>query len=497
MDKLNLEKTLESVLSNLDISPTDFELARKRYLSVAQYLESGQYESGKNIDIYLQGSFRLGTVIRPYRNKQNADYDIDQVCEINGNYTTPSQLKHDVGDWLYMNENYKRMLDEEGRRCWTLKYASSAEHPGFHLDILPARNENEISTKINITHKVEKNYAWRSSNPKGFYSWFKNINTFDSLLFEEQRKAIYSKNIELYESVNDVPKQLIRTTLQRSIQLLKRHRDVYFESNKYKPISIIITTICAHKYQKKSILDTVKNFADYAANRLELLMSGQSLPIDNVLDYIDNKWIVKNPTDENENFADKWSKNPQLAKNFFAWIYQLRRDVDAFRESKSVKELNLASSFDQENVSSYREILTQKMVEGAVESNKPFLDLIHQGIEGKVSWDVIEKIAKRNVDKEQDQESEDIACVNFYQVKIHSGKGISEAEKTHIKSILSRNENRADFKFCCNLLLGSASSTMLSDCIKSRNDDVLSWPIIRLAKEQIKENSSTIIPELS
>ncbi len=496
MDKLNEEKILESALSNLDISPTDFELARKRYLSIAQYLESGNYESGSNIDIYLQGSFRLGTVIRPYRNKQNADYDIDQVCEINGNDTTPSQLKHDVGDWLNENENYKSMLDEEGRRCWTLKYASSDGRPGFHLDILPARLENELSPKISITHKVEKNYAWRSSNPKGYYNWFKNINTFESLLFEEQRKAIYSGNMELYESVNDVPKQLIRTSLQRSIQLLKRHRDVFFDLNEYKPISIIITTICAHKYQKKGVLATVKSFGDYVANRLELLMSGQSLPIDNVLDYIDNKWVVRNPTNGNENFADKWTKNSQLSKNFFAWIYQLRRDIDAFRESKLVKELNLVSLFAQENVSSYREILTNQMMDGNVESKKKFLDLIHQGIEGKISWGVIEKIAKRNVDKVQKQEPEDIAWVNYYQVKIHSGKGISETEKSHIKSILSRNENRADFKFCCNLLLGSASNTMLRDCIKSRNDEVLSWPIIRLAKDQIKENSSTIIPEL-
>jgi Second Messenger Oligonucleotide or Dinucleotide Synthetase domain len=496
MDKLNEEKILESALSNLDISPTDFELAKKRYLSVAQYLESGNYESGNNINIYLQGSFRLGTVIRPYRNKQNADYDIDQVCEINGKNVIPSQLKHDVGDWLNMNENYKRMLDEEGRRCWTLKYASSDGRPGFHLDILPARLENGLSTKINITHKIEKKYAWRSSNPKGYYSWFKNINTFESLLFEEQRKAIYSGNMELYESVKDVPKQLIRTSLQRSIQLLKRHRDVYFDSNKNKPISIIITTICTHKYQKKGVLDSVRIFADYVANRLELLMSGQSLPIDNILDFIDNKWVVKNPTDENENFADKWTQNFQLSKNFFAWIYQLRRDVDAFRESKLVKELNLVSSIVQENISSYWEILTDQMIKGNVESNKQFLDLIHQGIEGKVSWNIIEKLAERNIDKVQDQKLEDTAWVNFYQVKIHSGTGISEKEKAHIKNILSRNENATDFKLCCNLLLGSASNTMLRNCIQSREDEVLSWPIIRLAKNQIVEYNNTIIPEL-
>ncbi len=496
MDKLNEDKIIESALSNLDISPTDFEVARKRYLSVAEWLENGNYKSGSSIDIYLQGSFRLGTVIRPYRNKQDADYDIDQVCEINGNNTTARQLKHDIGDRLKENNDYKRMLDEEGRRCWTLEYASTDKRPGFHLDVLPSCLNNGLSTKIDITDKVEENYVWRSSNPKGYYSWFKNINTFEILLLEEQRKSIYSGNIDIYESVSDVPKQLIRTPLQRSIQLLKRHRDVYFDSPKYKPISIIITTICAHKYQKQGILATVKGFADYVANRLELLMSGQSIPIDNVLDYIDNKWVIKNPTDDNENFADKWSITQELAKSFFAWIYQVRRDVDAFKESKLLKDLNLVSSIVQENVGSYGRILTSQMTKGIVESNKPFLDLIHQGIEGKVSWDLVREIAKKNVDQSQDEIVKDIAWVNFYQVLIHSGNGISDAGKSHIKSIITKYETRPDFKLCCNLLLGSASNTMLRECIKSRDDDVLSWPIIRLAKNQIKENSSTIIPVL-
>ncbi len=226
METLNRENILEEVIASLDISPTDYESARKRYSSVAKWLEKGEYQSGDNTDIYLQGSFRLGTVIRPYRNSQNADYDIDQVCEIIGSDTTAHQLKHDVGDRLKENRDYYRMLDDEGRRCWTLKYASSDERPGFHLDVLPSRPANLASTNIEITHKGNVNYVWRSSNPKGYYRWFKGKNTFEEQLVENQRRSIYSANRDLYESVADVPKRLIRTPLQRSIQMIKRHRDV-------------------------------------------------------------------------------------------------------------------------------------------------------------------------------------------------------------------------------------------------------------------------------
>ncbi|PLY00760.1 MAG: hypothetical protein C0623_06630 [Desulfuromonas sp.] len=245
---MSKENKLERVIASLDISPTDFEIARNRYTAVSNWLEGGEYVSGYETDIYLQGSFRIGTVIRPYRNRQEADYDIDQVCEIIGRETSPRQLKHDVGERLKNNDDYNRMLDDEGRRCWTLIYASAEGRPGFHLDVLPSRPANNHTTHINITHKSQVNYNWRSSNPKGYYQWFKQKNAYSSQFLESQRKSIYESNKHLYKAMDDVPKRLVRTPLQRSIQLMKRHRDVYFDGREGCPISIILTTICAHKY---------------------------------------------------------------------------------------------------------------------------------------------------------------------------------------------------------------------------------------------------------
>ena len=498
METLNRENILEGVIASLDISPTDFETARRRYLAVANWLEAGEYESGDSTDIYLQGSFRLGTVIRPYRNSQNADYDIDQVCEIIGKDTTARQLKHDVGDRLKENGDYNRMLDDEGRRCWTLQYASSDECPGFHLDVLPACPANGTSTRIDITHKDNANYVWRSSNPKGYYQWFKGKNAYGEHLLASQRLSIYSANRSLYDSVEDVPKQLIRTPLQRSVQLMKRHRDVCFDGRENAPISIILTTICAHKYQGQGILETVTCFANYVASRLVAVVKGESLPMDNVLDYQNGKWVIKNPADENENFAERWVEKPELAENFFAWVYQLRRDIDAFNESAHTRDLSLATANNQEDGTPYGQILLRSMSHGPVGSEEPFLNLIHQGIEGKIAWDKVREVASRNVAYESDVDnSKDVAWVNYYQVKIHSRTGLTDEDRCHIESILRDHSSRPDFVFCCNLLLGSATRVMLKACVRHRERDdldVLSWPITRMAKGQIAENSSMIIP---
>ncbi|MEX2364072.1 MAG: nucleotidyltransferase [Balneolaceae bacterium] len=495
---MEINKTLEDLISNIDISPSDFELARKRYLAVANWLENGDYRSGDSTEIYLQGSFKLGTVIRPYRNSKDADFDIDQVCEIKGNGTSAKELKHDVGDRLNENGDYSYMLDDEGRRCWTLLYCSSEGGTGFHLDILPSKPKSQYTNHINITHKVETNYVWRASNPKDYYHWFKNKNSISLQLLERQKRSIFEDNKGLYESVEEVPKQLIRTPLQRSIQLMKRHRDVYFDKKDNSPISIIITTICAHLYSGQDILELLNKFTEYVTDRFLSVVKDGHLSKDNILDFEDGKWIIKNPSEDEENFADKWHDNPELAEAFFSWIYQLKRDIEAFIKSNNSLDINLATSTGNNASNTYSQIILSRKSSGPVGSDDLFLNLIHQGIEGKESWDRIKKVAKRNVDLETDtHEGKDVAYINYYQVKAHSGLGLTEQEKSHIRNIITKHNNDAAFIFCGNILLGTVTTNMLQKCIDQRGKDVLAWPITRLAKKQIPENSRTIIPVLN
>lgn len=485
---------IEAMIASLDISPTDYELARNRYQAVGSWLEAGDYESGAQVEVYLQGSFRLGTVVRPFLGGKDADFDIDQVCEIACQSTDPRRLKNSVGDRLKKHADYGRMLNQEGKRCWTIEYASADGRPGFHMDVLPSRTSDRASTGIHITHKENDSYSWRSSDPKGYYRWFCAKNTMSPTLLREQMDAIYSANRSLYASVEDVPTLLARTSLQRAVQAMKRHRDVCFNGIDGAPISVILTTICAHQYRGGDVLSTLRCFVDYVAGRLAMVEAGGLLQDDGILDFRDGAWVVRNPADAAENFADKWAQKPELARNFFAWVYQLRRDLEAFEASGFPPDFGLALRGVQSETVAYGQRLLESMSSGPVGSSQAFLNLIHQGIEGRVGWDAVREVAARNVRLEERPLSKDVAWVNLYQVKIHSGEGLSEEDRTHIRSILNRHSTDADFVYCCNLLLGTATATMLRDSVSATGEDVLRWPITRLADRQVARTASTLVP---
>lgn len=334
----------------LDISPSDYQRARDRFEALAQWLLEGHYQTGHQPRVYLQGSFRLGTVIRPYHRDTDGDFDIDQVCEITQPYpaSAPGTLKQDVGDRLKEHARYEKLLDEEGQRCWTIIYAHDEGRPGFHIDVLPAHRSSEGEAgQIRITHREPRHYRWTHSNPDGYYYWFKRRNQLSERLVRQQRLQIQYSNKSLYSRVEDVPLQLVRSPLQRAIQIVKRHRDVYFAEENTKPISIIITTLITHRYQGGTIEESIKRFTHYVKSRHETILRTGEAPTDGMLDYIEGIWIVPNPVHGGrplagrENFADKWNKTPSLATQLFQWVYQLDRDFMRFTRSRHTEDLVL------------------------------------------------------------------------------------------------------------------------------------------------------------
>jgi hypothetical protein len=335
------------------------------------------------------------------------------------------------------------MLDVEGRRCWTLLYASEEGRPGFHIDILPSiKSTGDRLGEIDITDKDSITYSWSSSNPNGYYLWFKSKNAFSDNYIREQ----------------EVPKQLVRSNLQRAVQIMKRHRDVFFTDCSQKPISIIITTICCNLYEELGISETIQKFIRYVIKRQNTIWSGCNPEPDGILDYFDGNWSIPNPADrgkledEVENFADKWNREPELSKAFFDWIHQLDRDMRI----------------------------------GTSEFTDQLLDLIHLGIEEKLEWETIEAIAMRNVKESTEGESREIARVNYYQTILHQGRVLSNSYKQDIHRILAEYPLESNFVFCGNLLLGTATRKMLQECIQyyGRNN-VMEWPIVRLAKPDV------------
>ena len=347
---------LEAIAKELDIPPSRYEEAVKRYNAVGKWLTDGNTVSKDGEpEIYVQGSFRLGTVVRPLKDGKEADYDIDLVCRMEtkkGN-TTPAGVKQVIGNRLEESADYDRMLDDEGRRCWTLIYAEKDGY-GFHLDILPSLQEandkieviansgtyRPVAEKaIAITTKEDAGYSWSTSNPNGYAEWFdsRKLPAFRKVA-AEQKQHLFASTESLYEKVEDVPDALVKTPLQRAIQLLKRHRDRRFAGHtweKDKPISIIITTLAAHMYEGDTdlyttlknaitLLDAHASMVDHGFERLDVKVASRRL----INKKPDGTWEIRNPANHGENFADRWHENNQRkARAFFQWVEWLKSDL--------------------------------------------------------------------------------------------------------------------------------------------------------------------------
>ena len=127
---------LEEMAAALDISEKNYADAKEHYEAVGKWLQaSNSFLLEYKPAVYTQGSFRLGTVIKPLNDAD--EYDIDFVCELatlRKDNITQVELKKMVGDRLKEHGTYKPML-QEGDRCWKLGYSGS---PSFHMDILPS-----------------------------------------------------------------------------------------------------------------------------------------------------------------------------------------------------------------------------------------------------------------------------------------------------------------------------------------------------------------------
>lgn len=69
-----LSRILGCTVEQLDVTIDDFQAAEQRYIDVGKHLAE------EVANVYVQGSFMLGTVVRPYGRED--EYDLDLVCRL-------------------------------------------------------------------------------------------------------------------------------------------------------------------------------------------------------------------------------------------------------------------------------------------------------------------------------------------------------------------------------------------------------------------------------
>lgn len=274
-----------------------------------------------------QGSFRYGTVIRPI--DPDAEYDLDHVVvlqTLSSSTQTQAELKRlhglEIADYA---KAYGMAAPSEHNRCWRVQYRDEA---AFHLDSLPCvpagttawqtlRNAGVEETlamrAVAITDRRHPFYNqlrpdWLTSNPRGFARWFESQAALGRVHGGLERRA----------AVEDVPAYEWKTPLQRSIQILKRHRDVMFlRTPEIAPISMIITNLAAHAYQGE--MDITEALRGILVRMPDFVRPTRPR--------------VPNPTHPSEDYADKWGRNRRLERSFYEWHQQAKVDIERFSSS--------------------------------------------------------------------------------------------------------------------------------------------------------------------
>lgn len=328
---------VEKLAEELAVPQDRFDQAERRYKDLGDFLHRD--ESKVRVfdpDVYIQGSFALGTPIKPASTDE--DYDLDivvafkdlskrQICQADLRRLLKEELK------AYRKARGIQNAVGESRRCCTLVYADGAQ---FHMDVLPAV-PNEASMRVILsTYRADESIAegaiaitdsektatyhvitddWPGSNPRGFAAWFKS-RQLEQL--NERRRAFLDARGKVTASVEDVPVFRVRTPLQSSIMILKRHRDEWFaeqDDPDLKVISIILTTLSTHAYAGEARV----------SDAIAKILRDMHLKIE---DRHGVHWI-SNPTDPSENFADRWETHPERGDAFFEWLEAARRHFGA------------------------------------------------------------------------------------------------------------------------------------------------------------------------
>ena len=157
---------------------------------------------------------------------------------------------------------------------------------------------------------------------------------------EAYRQHLFEDNRALFSSVEEIPHELDRSALQRVIQLLKYHRDVYYaklkDGDDLKPISAIINAVVTQIASQYTPDCSVFELLEYVLNELNIYAQQEKLTFKEftqvygsrtVFSRPDGKWYISNPANPEDNLADKWNQDGRIPMYFFRWVNAVRADL--------------------------------------------------------------------------------------------------------------------------------------------------------------------------
>lgn len=275
-----LDQVLELLCEALQPTPSEWEDAVSKYEAAGTWLaDLGSPLYQYRPEIKYQGSALLGTIVRPWLREE---FDVDLLCILQTNrYRNPDPLVlyEKVAARLEEHKTYRRLMNRKDR-CIELNYAGQ-----FHLDIVPAIPEIGVGQALWIPDR--KQLVWIRTDPFGYARWYFG-------------RSIVTKRAKHYEARADIaPLPPARraseiTPLQRTSQLMKRRRDLYFKGSPDAPKSIALTTLTAKHYGGEAL----------CTDALLQVLHGIEAEIQSTNGIL----VIPNPVDPSENLGRHWNE---------------------------------------------------------------------------------------------------------------------------------------------------------------------------------------------
>ncbi|WP_043527815.1 nucleotidyltransferase domain-containing protein [Litchfieldella xinjiangensis] len=333
----------------ISLSEAQYEKIDSRYSQLESILSSSNDPLLAEAHIFVQGSMRLKTTVKPV---SEAPEDLDTI-DADAIVWLPHAQGAEAHEVLEAIE--QRFKDgsrvQEGikplRRGVRIVYAD--ENPGFHIDVTPARaiNGNSEEKGEGKLEVPDREMGWKASSPIPYSNWLQAASeqevTLESLVVAKSERSI---DAATQDPLPDYQDYLDQDPLRASIKLLKRHRDewaIRTNNADHRPISAVITTLATHAY-----LDVVAESKSKPLQPLDAILEiVHRMP--RHVDYTELGYQVCNPGDKGENFAEKWNRprdGESYRQAFYDWHANASSSISLGLESfetadsfaKAVKE---------------------------------------------------------------------------------------------------------------------------------------------------------------
>lgn len=293
----------------ISLTGPQYEKINGRYAQLQKILSDSDEPILQDAHIFPQGSMRLKTTINPVSGAP-ADLgtiDADAIVWLpNASGVSADTLLEAIEKRFHegsrVHENIQPL-----RRGVRVVYADQS--PSFHIDVTPARPRswNDETHGHGMLEVPDRETGWKASSPIPYADWLHDAS--ESQIMLESYVAL-NKSRAVADSATIAPlpeyeEYQTEDPLRASIKLLKRHRDewaIRTKNEKSRPISAVITTLAAHAWLDVAMQSRHRPFTPLEA----ILEIVRTMP--NFIRRNGHEYMVCNPEDSDENFAEKWNR---------------------------------------------------------------------------------------------------------------------------------------------------------------------------------------------